>query len=255
LDQVDEATRQCEEALAIAEKVLAERPRDADEWNRVLMLNRLGLGDAIMAGNHLHADVPHYRAALEYYRQALPTCEELVARDPEGAADSYRLMQTCARIAAMLSEIGAGTHDDHAFAEAFAFHQRTMQLDETALKKDPANVTSGRNYAGELIMTAYAKELAEKDLDDAMEFSRRALEIDNSLATADPNNFEARQNLGHDYYVAGRAFQMKGDATHARNDYEKAIAILDPLTAAHPDNVETAYDLARAKKALTQLAH
>ncbi|MGZ4984187.1 MAG: hypothetical protein ACXV9Q_08805, partial [Chthoniobacterales bacterium] len=223
------------------------------EWKRVVVRNRLGLGDAIMAGNHLHADVAHYRAALDHYRQALPLCEQLVAADPQSAADSYRLMQTCARIAAMLSEIGAGVNDNATLDEAFAFHQRTLALDEAALRKEPENATFRRNYAGELIMTAYAKELAKTDLDAASDLCRRALEIDTALAAADPNNSEARQNLGHDYYVTGRAARLRGDKKSANENYKKSIAILESLTAAHPDNVETAYDLSRARKELSEI--
>ncbi|MGZ5024290.1 MAG: protein kinase domain-containing protein [Chthoniobacterales bacterium] len=252
LNHVETATRNHERALAIAEKVLSEN-QGTDEWKRVVVRNRLGLGDAIMAGNHLHADVAHYRAALDHYRQALPLCEQLVAADPQSAADSYRLMQTCARIAAMLSEIGADANDNATVDEAFAFHQRTLALDEAALRKEPENATFRRNYAGELIMTAYAKELAKTDLDAASDLCRRALEIDTALAAADPNNSEARQNLGHDYYVTGRAAQLRGDKKSANENYKKSIAILESLTAAHPDNVETAYDLARARKELSEI--
>ncbi|MGZ5005364.1 MAG: hypothetical protein ACXWG7_07400, partial [Chthoniobacterales bacterium] len=57
----------------------------------------------------------------------------------------------------------------------------------------------------------------------------------------------------HDYYVTGRAAQLRGDKKSANENYKKSIAILESLTAAHPDNVETAYDLARARKELSEI--
>lgn len=130
----------------------------------------------------------------------------------------------------MLSEIGAGAQDEAALLEAFALHDRTLQLDEAALRRDPQNASYHRNYAGELIMIAYARELAGKDLEQAAEFSRRALEIDRALAAADPNNLEARQDLAYDHYLQGRAFQLTRDAKNAQDNYLKARAILKPLT-------------------------
>jgi hypothetical protein len=59
--------------------------------------------------------------------------------------------------------------------------------------------------------------------------------------------------LAHDYYVIGRAWQLQNDPTGAATNYRAAIAILDPMTTAHPDNVETAYDLERARRGLTEV--
>jgi tetratricopeptide (TPR) repeat protein len=234
--------------------LLGDNPENAAEWQRMIVRNRLGLGDAIMAGNHLQADIAHYRAALEHYREALPICEKLLAADAESAADSLRLMQTLARIAAMLSEIGAGTNDSATLDEGFVFHQRTLDLIEAMLRKDPGNAALRRNYAGELCMTAYAKVLARRDPEDAVGLAQRAREIFESLAAADPSNIEARQDLAHAIYVIGRAWQLQGDARAAAENYRSAIAILEPLTASHPDNVETAYDLQRARNGLEELS-
>ena len=71
------------------------------------------------------ADTDEVLRRLHVEPEALPMCEQLVASDPQSAPDSCRLMQTCARIAAMLNEIAAGTNDAATHAEAFAFHERT----------------------------------------------------------------------------------------------------------------------------------
>lgn len=252
LNQVEAATDHHRRALAIALDLLGRDAAHAEEWQSMMIRNRLGLGDAIMAGNHLHADVAHYRAALAHYREALPLCEQLAARNPANSSHAHRLMQTCSRIAAMLSEIGAATADTATLDEGFDFHRRTLELNRAALQQAPENVSARRNYAGELLMTAYALELAGRDAEKAIALSQEALEIDRALSAADPDDVEESQDLGHDYYVAGRAFQMKGEIENARASYQKSLAVLQPLRESHPDNIETAYDLARASRALTE---
>ncbi|MDQ6625715.1 MAG: hypothetical protein M3Y69_06190, partial [Verrucomicrobiota bacterium] len=166
----------------------------------------------------------------------------------------FRLMQTCARIASMLSEIGAVEHEDNVFREAFAFHDRALSLDRTALAKDPHSVLLRRNYAGELVMSAYARVLANEQLPEAEAQSDEGLKIQENLAGADPANAEARQDLAYTYYVNGRIRQLLGDVVQAESNYRQCLAILEPLTAAHPENAETAYDLQRARTGLAELA-
>jgi tetratricopeptide (TPR) repeat protein len=162
-------------------------------------------------------------------------------------------MQTCSRIAAMLTEIGAATHDAGTFAEAFAFHQRTLALTEAPFRAEPESFPRRRDFAGELVMTAYAHVLADDDLTNAATNCQRGLEIAQALAKADPSNVEARQDLSLAYYVTARLMQKQGDARRAAANYDQSIAILESLTAAHPDNVEAASDLVRARKGLTEL--
>lgn len=253
LSQLESASQNYRLALQLGESLLVDDPAHAEEWQRLIASCQLGLGDAIMAGNHIREDVAVYRAALAHYREALPICERLVASASSSGPDAYRLMQTCSRIAAMLTEIGAATHDVGTFAEAFAFHQRALALTEASLRAEPESFPLRRDFAGELVMTAYAHVLADDDLISASADCRRGLEIAQALAKADPSNVEARQDLSLAYYVTARLMQKRGDAKGAAVNYDQSIAILESLTAAHPDNVEAASDLVRARKGLTEL--
>ncbi len=251
LSKVEQATRHHGIALGVAEKLLALDPAHADEWKRLIVRNRLGLGDAIMAGNHLHAELAHYRAALEQYRGALPISEQLVAAAPASAPDAYRLMQTCARLAAMLSEVGAATQETATNEEAFAFHRRTLALDEAALRLDPRSSALQRNLADALIAFANTRASLGQDLPEALGDCRRAQKIMEALAAADPVNTEARQDLSSVHFVTGRVLQRAGNFTAAVKSYRDCLRILEPLVAAHPGNVETAYDLTRARTGLS----
>jgi len=52
----------------------------------------------------------------------------------------------------------------------------------------------------------------------------------------------------------GRALQLQEQPQVARENYQQAIAILQRLTGAHPDNAETAHDIERAQQGLAETA-
>jgi hypothetical protein len=78
----------------------------------------------------------------------------------------------------------------------------------------------------------------------------RAREIIQSQATSDPANAEARQDLSSTHFVTARLLQAKGDFAAAAESYRRCLAILEPLVALHPNNVETAFDLLRVREGL-----
>ncbi len=252
LSQPAAAAENHRRALALRTALLADDPSRAAEWQRLLVSSHLGLGDAIMAGNHLEQSIERYRQALEHYRRALPISEALWSAGRDDPANRRRLTQVCARIAAMLSEIAGATHDRGIFDEAFAFHERTLALNEAALQTDPGNAGFQRSLADELVMTAYARTLAVENLPAALAECRRALTLEQPLAALDATNAEARQDIAHARYVTGRVLQLQGDIAEAVKSYRECLDILDNLNAAHPDNVETTYDLSRARRGLAE---
>jgi len=74
-----------------------------------------------------------------------------------------------------------------------------------------------------------------------------------ALSAADPANAEARRDLSSVHYVTGRVLQASGDFQAAAESYGRCLRILEPLVAAHPDNVETAFDLARVRRGLQEV--
>lgn len=252
VSDLDSAKRNNSRALEIAERLVKEDPGSASEWRAMIVGCEVGLGDAIEADNHQKEDPVLFRNALGHYRRALAISEELFAAAPASVPELRRLARCCARVAGVLAELGAQTGDGATFDECFALHKRTLELHEAALKLEPDNSTIRRNIADELVMTAYAHALARRDLNEAMAKSARALEIEKALAAADPSNAEAQQDLSFAHYVHGRLFQATGNRAAAQEHYGAALEILELLVRAHPENVETSFDLERVRRGLEE---
>jgi tRNA A-37 threonylcarbamoyl transferase component Bud32/tetratricopeptide (TPR) repeat protein len=250
LHRSEEAASSHNRALALREGLLKSDPAHFEQWERGIVANYLGLGDAVVSANRIKPSTGYQHGALEIYRRALPLCEKLVAAHPDSSADSLLLAKACARIAIELSELGAAEHDAGAFQEALDLHLRTLALEETALRNDPASVPVRRTLADELIALGYLRALSGENLDQGLNECRRAREIIENQAMSDPANTEARQDLSSLHFVMARLLQAKGDFTAAADSYRLSLKILEPLVAEHPENVETAFDLVRVHDGL-----
>ncbi|MDQ6655134.1 MAG: serine/threonine protein kinase, partial [Verrucomicrobiota bacterium] len=137
LSQWEDATASHQRAVAIREQLLKDDPAHAAEWQRGLVANDLGLGDAIVSAHRFKPEPGAQRRALEFYRRALPLCEALVAAPTANSTDAFWMSKTCSRIATQLSDVGAAEHDPAAYREAAIFHRRAVALDEQMLQADP----------------------------------------------------------------------------------------------------------------------
>jgi tetratricopeptide (TPR) repeat protein len=250
LHKPEDAAQNHRHSLAIREALLKADPIHAEQWERGIIANYLGLGGAIISANRLNPTADSQRTAIENSRRALPLCESLVARNPQSAADNTLLIRTCAGIAMGLTDLGAVEHDKAAFDEALSLHRRAIDLVETQLKNDPTSASSRRTLADELIAIAYLHALSGQNLDEGITACRRANEMIRNQATADPANAEAQQDLSSSYFVLARLFQAKSDNAEAAENYRRCLRILEPLVAAHPENIETAFDLIRVRDGL-----
>lgn len=240
-------------AIAIDQDLLRSDSAHAAQWQRSLFANDIGLGDSVVSANRFQPAAGYQHVALEHYRAALPICEALVAAHPQDASDRWRLAKTCSRIATELSEIGAAENDRAAFDESLRFHLRALAIDEAAVAAEPGNSGVRRTLADELIALAYLRAFSHDDLPAGVEECRRAEQIMGDLAAADPANTEARQDLSSVHFVTARVLQAEGERTGAAASYRSCLHILEPLVVAHPDNIETAFDLTRAREGLAQV--
>ncbi len=253
LHQWEDATRSHLRALSLREQLLKSDPAHAEEWQRGIVANHIGLGDAVMSENRVQPAAGYQHVALKNYRRALSVSEALVEAYPDSAAASAWLAKSCARTATELSELGEAEHDPAAFRESASLHRRAVTLDEAAARLNPTNPAVRRTLADELIAFAYLQSFSGEDLPGALDACRRAQAIVENLATSDPANAEARQDLSTVNYVTGRVLQKKGELTAAAESYRSCLTILEPLVAAHPDNVETAFDLKRVRAGVAEI--
>jgi tetratricopeptide (TPR) repeat protein len=251
-NETADAARETTNALALAKKLLKEDPQHAGEWQRIIATSHLGLGDAIQAGNHLRRDLDLYRAALAEYRRAAPFAEALAATAPNDLDNLVLLGKVDARLAGILAEIGVRGNDADAIEESLRMHAKARQEHEAAAALAPNNARLQRNIADGLVMSAYARILAARDLPQALGDCTRALQIETPLANADPTNAEAQQDLSFAHYITGRANQALEQNAQAAEHYRTAINILQRLIAAHPENIEAEADLENARRGLSE---
>jgi non-specific serine/threonine protein kinase/serine/threonine-protein kinase len=250
--RAEEATGNNERALAIGKELLAQDSTHANQWRRLLISCHLGIGDAIQSGNHTRSDPDLHRGSLAQYRRALRLAEELVEGNPASVDDLRLLAKTCGRTA-IVGHLGVHTGDPAFFDEAFALHNRGLELRREVLAHDSTNAQDRRALADALIMKSSAHVLAQRDLPTALSECREALAILDNLAASDASNAEAQQDLSFGHYSTGRICRLLGDLSSAAHHYRRSLGILRPLLAANPDNVETAFDQARAEQGLKEL--
>ena len=250
LQSSEAAAQSHRSALAIREDLLKADPANAEQWERGIIANYLGLGDAVVSANRFHPGAGYQRAALEHYRRALFLCGKLVAAHPDSGDDSSLLAKTCSRIGTELTDLGAAENSRSSFDEALAMHLRAIASIEAAVRKDPTSASFRRSLGDELIALSYLRALSGENLDEGLQECARAREIVQSQASSDPANAEARQDLSSTYFVTARLLQAKGDFAAAAQSYRRCLEILEPLVATHPNNVETAFDLVRVREGL-----
>ena len=250
----DDATRNHRRALALREELLRADPAHAEQWERGIIANHMGLGDAVVSANRLQPAAGYQHAALESYRRALPLSEKLVAAHPSNSNDSLLLAKLCSRMATELGELGAAEYNPANFQEALKIHLRAVTLIESALKGDPASATIKRMLGDELLALSYLRALSGENIDQGLNECGRAKEIIESQVANDPVNVEARQDLSSLHFVTARLLQVKGDFTASAESYRLCLKILEPLVAEHPENVETAFDLVRVHEGLTTVS-
>ncbi len=81
------------------------------------------------------------------------------------------------------------------------------------------------------------------DTQSALEFYQQGLEIDERLATADPNNAQMQRDLSISYYNLGVVQMQLGELQSALELHEQGLGIRERLAVADPTNALAQRDL------------
>ena len=233
---------------------MKQDPVHAEEWSQGLAANYIGLGDAVVSANRLRPAAGYQHTALEDYRQALPLYEKLHADYPDHIPNIL-LLKKPARASPRNSArlVRRNTMRRNLGSPPFSTAARSRSAKRSCAPIQP-NTSIKRGLADELMAMSYLLAMSREDLPDASSNCQRALQLTESLASFDPANAEARQDLSSAHFVAGRVCQARGDLDGAAKHYRQSLAILEPLVLEHPDNVETAFDLERVRQGLREMS-
>ena len=207
------------EALAVSERLAAERPDDPSVRNEVARSQAaMGLmfvrrGDAT--------------SALDRYRQALALFEATATAASEDPALLLELVVVHDRMGDALGQLGQSEQQVSSQRAALATAERVVAIDPTN-PRARRNVVILRNKAG-------ATPPFPGDGIDAR-VSAEELAAFETLAAADPQNQPAQLDLVVGHLGRGNELTARGELAAALQSYRAALAIAERQAASDPDN-------------------
>jgi non-specific serine/threonine protein kinase/serine/threonine-protein kinase len=177
-------------------------------------------------------------AALEHHRRALALRESLPSPEARAAAaGSYGYLGLCL--------VATGKMDEAAEA-----YRKADAICRDLLQANPADAATRRRLAVIRYRTGNLLYYRQ-DVDGAIRAYEEAKPMFEELGR-DPNNGQARRELGHLYSELALALGQKEDLTRALPLSQKALAIRQGLADADPANAQARRDLAIAHMYLGQ---
>jgi eukaryotic-like serine/threonine-protein kinase len=199
-------------ALAIYQAELMADPKDKTARQGVAVL-QMRMGDLLMRD--------HLKAAMDNYRSALSTIQDLSAGDPTNA-DTRRLLATG------YQKVGGAQEELGDLKDAFKSYANASAVKEELLRADPNNALASMNF---VISLRYLGDLLYKmgDRAGALTKYQRAVGILDQLAAAEPDNVEV---LGRDsvmHIFVGQTLAEMGKLQEARATTSRGLAITKEL--------------------------
>ena len=211
----------------VVEREVDAQPSSPD-WQEVLSLLLVDLGDtATVAGNLTEASA--------HYRKALACAEEWNQERDNNRWWRHRP----GLIHGRLGNVALAAGD---LPGARAHYEAALTIAELLVAADPDDIgwqrglSVNRNKLGDVAVAAGDLELARGHY-------RAALEIRQRLAAADPDNPEWRRDLSISREKLGDVAVMAGDLELARGHYRAALEMRQRLAAADPSNTGWRRDL------------
>jgi tetratricopeptide (TPR) repeat protein/tRNA A-37 threonylcarbamoyl transferase component Bud32 len=219
---------------------LGSEPQMDDGLRRELAVGYRKLGD--VQGRPYAPNLGDASGALASYTQAVELLRPLLDT-PAGPADrdtASELTLAQQRRAALLASAGH-------FDEALAAFTAAAQLADRLVQQSPDDIGTGKRHAS--IRASIAQlQLASGQFDQYLASSAAAVKLYERLRTRWPQDRDLVRNLAslhgmHADYLIQRDMQPDTART-ALQSYRHALAVLEPVHAADPDNALAARDLA-----------
>jgi serine/threonine-protein kinase len=227
LGRRDEARREFERGIALAEALVAEHPETRSYRHGLAMMNG-NMGVVLRDEGKAEAA----RAALE---EAVAMHEALVAEAPEEMVHRDGLGISLGTLGVVLSALG-----DHAGAERA--YRRAIENYASAAEREPdgpawlsglargyTNLGFGRHFAG--------------DAAGARDALRTATAHFERLAALQPDVPDYLSGLARSHSNLGAVLQHAGEADEARAEYERSLEVHERLVTEHPSVPEYRYGL------------
>jgi tetratricopeptide (TPR) repeat protein len=221
---LDEGLDRYRASLAIRERLAAGAPENLI-WQRDLSISHEKVADVLAAKGD-------FAGALESYRADLDIMTRLTGSNPDNRTWQRDLSVSYGRIGGILSA-------QNDLAGALSASQSGLAITQRLAQQDPTNAAWQRDLS-----VAHGKVgdilSAQRDAAGALTEYRTSLEIARRLARQDPDNALWQRNL----FVSLTQVGLRVPANEAAPIFGQALAVATSLAKAHPENRQTANDLA-----------
>jgi tetratricopeptide (TPR) repeat protein len=236
------ATRHYESALSLGTTLLHAKPgslEQADILVRAVRHLASYLTQRGQAGDGVRA--------LKYYQQSLELSEALLTQHPDSA-------EAMRRVALCLEKMGdflvARGHQGDA-ALVLQYYQRSLQLREGQLLADPASGLARRNVAVSLGQVAchLAARGGAGDLDRALEYFQRSLELSEALLKDNPSSAIAKRDVAIALSDLAKCQAQRGrtsDTARALDQLQRSLELREGILKQSPASARAQRDVALA---------
>jgi tetratricopeptide (TPR) repeat protein len=222
--------------LSLFESLGAADPRDA-QARRNQSLARKQIGDVLMRNAEFGGALAQYRAALEIDRN-------LASADPGNSQALLDLSFSEGKVGSALGKLDHGR-------EALAMLRSSVASQESLAAKDPNHILLHNHLANSY--TRLANFLFDSaNTRAAVEYYRKAIDARLAFSAKSPNSSMNRGALAECYANLGKALGPH-DHADALRQYDNAVELLEPLTAADRSNAQYRIALADALSSAAQL--
>jgi tetratricopeptide (TPR) repeat protein len=213
------------EARALYEALCRERANDP--------FIRGTIADVLTSTANAQARAGRMTDAIASYDQARQIQEELNRRSPGDAIAKERLASFCLNLAGAHRSLGNR-------AETARFSRQARDLLEGLVKADPGNFHCQRDLAAASRLVA-----AGLPPTDALPMARRGHALLVRLCDLEPGMGTLQGELASSHRLLGHLSRKLGRNPEALAEYEKALALLEPVVRKHPEVTDFQNDLAR----------
>jgi tetratricopeptide (TPR) repeat protein len=246
----DEAIRQEEKALAIAEELIRSDPNNP-EYRELLADSYLDLGKATYPRSDV-ASLEARRFALAKFKQSAAIHEQLLAEHPEDARRQKNFALSLCYISYAYWRIGDLTHDLTNYEAALPPEEKARELFAAVATAAPLD-TDAQRHTGTILDDIGHTHLLLHEIQSARDDYARAFVIFDKLAAADPSNTEAQRDLADVQDGLAETSRQLGDMAAAVAKKRAANTLFANLFASHPEDIETANVLLTSYDSLGEL--
>ncbi len=225
LGEITFETRQAVEvygkALALNEALVAAAPKTkAFRHDLSAAYSRLAHGLRVLGRS---------QEAIAYGQKAVAAAESLVADFPSDAGIRSNLTEQYYSLAFNMIDAGESTGALPFAAKALAAHEQVMAL-------DPSNEEAVDSAGLAWSILSYAHE-DTGDIESALRYSRILMERAVERIAASPANARYRRSLWAAHLRTGRQLAAKGELTRGLEHYTQALALIESLSTADPNDI------------------